>query len=258
MISATVVRTVVGILGNIISLILFLTPVKTFVKICKKGSVEQFSALPYLATMFNCGMWILYGLPVFHPKSILVLTINGTGFLIEVVFLVLYLVYSDSKKQRLKVGSIMAGELGFIALVGLLVGTLVKSVKQRTTIIGCVCMVGCFLMYAAPLSVMRMVIRTKSVNYMPFLLSLFSFLNGLCWASYAVIGQFDPYLLAPNGLGLLLATAQLILYATYYKSTKAQETELPVKQNKTEVGLVQIAAAPGLTSDAKRVPIQPV
>ncbi|WOH14987.1 hypothetical protein DCAR_0934517 [Daucus carota subsp. sativus] len=220
MISATIARTVVGIIGNIISLILFLSPVKTFAKICKKGSVEQFSAMPYLATMFNCGMWILYGLPVFHPKSILVLTINGSGFVIELVFLVLYLVYSDTTKQR----------LGFVGVVGLLVGTLVKSVKQRTTVIGSVCMLGCFLMYAAPLSVMRMVIRTKSVKYMPFLLSLFSFLNGLCWASYALIGQFDPYLLAPNGLGLLLGTAQLILYATYYKSTKAQESELPVKQ----------------------------
>ena len=127
---------------------------KTFAKICKKGSVEQFSAMPYLATMFNCGMWILYGLPVFHPKSILVLTINGSGFVIELVFLVLYLVYSDTTKQRVKIGCIMGGELGFVGVVGLLVGTLVKSVKQRTTIIGSVCMLGCFLMYAAPLSVM--------------------------------------------------------------------------------------------------------
>lgn len=134
-------------------------------KICKKGSVEQFSAMPYLATMCNCGMWILYGLPMFHPKALLVLTINGSGFAIEVVFLVLYLVYSDSRKQRLKVGSIMAGVLGSIALLGLLVGTLVKSVKLRTTIIGSVCMVGCFLMYAAPLSVMVSI----------FLLPLFKF-----------------------------------------------------------------------------------
>ncbi|KAL8154627.1 bidirectional sugar transporter SWEET4-like [Apium graveolens] len=248
MISATIIRTIVGVIGNIISLILFLSPAKTFVRICKKGSVEQFSAMPYLATMFNCGMWILYGLPMFHPKAILVLTINGSGFAIEVVFLILYLVYSDSRKQRLQVGAIMAGELGFVALVGLMVGTLVKTVKVRTTIIGSVCMVGCFLMYAAPLSVMRLVIRTKSVKYMPFLLSLFSFLNALCWASYALIGQFDPYLLAPNGLGLLLGTAQLILYATYFKSSKAQETELPVKQNKSEVGLVPIAV------DAKKSP----
>ena len=36
------------------------------------------------------------------------------------------------------------------------------------------------------------VIRTKSVEYMPFSLSLVSFLNGVCWTAYALI-RFDLY-----------------------------------------------------------------
>jgi hypothetical protein len=36
------------------------------------------------------------------------------------------------------------------------------------------------------------VIKTKSVEYMPFLLSLVSFLNGCCWTAYALI-RFDLY-----------------------------------------------------------------
>jgi uncharacterized protein with PQ loop repeat len=36
------------------------------------------------------------------------------------------------------------------------------------------------------------VIKTKSVEYMPFFLSLVSFLNGLCWTAYALI-RFDLY-----------------------------------------------------------------
>lgn len=35
-------------------------------------------------------------------------------------------------------------------------------------------------------------IKTKSVEYMPFLLSLVSFLNGCCWTAYALI-RFDLY-----------------------------------------------------------------
>jgi hypothetical protein len=36
------------------------------------------------------------------------------------------------------------------------------------------------------------VIRTKSVEYMPFFLSLVNFLNGCCWTAYALI-KFDLY-----------------------------------------------------------------
>lgn len=125
----------------------------TFIQIWKKGSVEQYSPVPYLATLFNCGMWILYGLPWFHPHSTLVLTINGTGFVIELVYLMLFIIYSD-KKKRFKVMIIMLGELVFVGVVALLLLTLTHSIKLRTTIVGSICMVGCFLMYASPLSVM--------------------------------------------------------------------------------------------------------
>ena len=37
------------------------------------------------------------------------------------------------------------------------------------------------------------VIRTKSVEYMPFFLSLVNFLNGCCWTAYALI-KFDIYI----------------------------------------------------------------
>lgn len=43
----------------------------------------------------------------------------------------------------------------------------------------------------------HMVIKTKSVKYMPFTLSLFNFLNGVIWVVYALL-KFDPYVLVIN------------------------------------------------------------
>lgn len=45
---------------------------------------------------------------------------------------------------------------------------------------------------------------------------------------------------APNGMGSLLGLAQLILYATFYKSTQRMMTE---RKAKSEVGLVEKASA---------------
>ncbi|KAJ6705391.1 BIDIRECTIONAL SUGAR TRANSPORTER SWEET [Salix purpurea] len=235
MVSANLARTVVGIIGNVISLLLFLSPVPTFVQIWRKKSVEQFSPAPYLATLINCMVWVLYGLPVVHPNSTLVWTINGTGIAIEMVYLLLFLLYSD-KKGRFKVLLIVLVEVIFIALAATLVLTLAHTPRKRTAIVGIVAVVFNTMMYASPLSVMKTVITTKSVEYMPFYVSLASFANGVAWSAYALI-KFDPFILVPNGTGTLFAVAQLILYAVYYRSTQRQ---IAARQAKGDVGLSEV------------------
>ncbi|KAK6947952.1 SWEET sugar transporter [Dillenia turbinata] len=235
MVSPNAIRTALGILGNIISFVLFLSPVPTFVQIWKKGSVEQFSAVPYLATFGNCMLWVLYGVPVVHENSILVLTINGIGCLIEVSYLVLFVLYSD-KKRRVMVLLISLVEVIFVGILAALVLTLAHTLKMRSLVVGILCIIFNILMYASPLSVMKMVITTKSVEYMPFSLSLAAFCNGLCWTAYALI-PFDPFVAVPNGLGTLFGLAQLILYATFYKSTKRQVAE---RERKGQVGLTEV------------------
>ncbi|PKU63355.1 Bidirectional sugar transporter SWEET4 [Dendrobium catenatum] len=81
-----------------------------------------------------------------------------------------------------------------------------------------------------------MVIQTKSVEYIPLSLSVASFLNGLCWTIYALI-RFDLYITIPNGLGLLFSMTQLVLHASYYKSTKRQIAE---RKLKGEVALTDV------------------
>lgn len=232
MASADIARTAVGILGNIISLGLFLAPLPTFYSIWKRGSVEQFSPAPYLATLLNCMLWVVYGLPIVHPHSTLVVTINGAGCLIEITFIILFLIYSDGK-QRIKVVAMLLVEVAVVAAVAILVITLVHTYERRSLIIGTMCIVFCIMMYVAPLSVMKLVIATKSVEYMPLSISLASLANGVCWTTYALI-RFDLYITIPNGLGTLFGIAQLILYATFYKSTKRQ---LEARKAKGDAGL---------------------
>lgn len=125
----------------------------TFVKIWKKGSVEQYSPTPYLATLINCMVWVVYGLPIVHPKSTLVITINGTGTVIEILYIIMFFIYSD-KKKRLKVIAVVIVELIFIAVLVVLVLTLLHTTKQRSMVVGIICICFNIMMYASPLSVM--------------------------------------------------------------------------------------------------------
>ncbi|KAB1201137.1 Bidirectional sugar transporter SWEET7 [Morella rubra] len=227
MVSADTARMIVGVIGNIISLFLFLSPMPTFVQIWKKGSVGRFSPAPYLAALINCMVWTLYGLPMVHPHSTLVVTINGSGTAIELIYIILFLIYSD-KQKRVKVLLVLLVELLFIGIVTVLVLTLAHTHKERSLIVGIICIVFNVMMYASPLAVMKIVITTKSVEFMPFFLSFASFANGIAWTAYGFI-RFDPFIVVPNGVGALFGLAQLILYASFYRSTKRLMAERKIK-----------------------------
>ncbi|KAK1430657.1 hypothetical protein QVD17_13553 [Tagetes erecta] len=233
MVSEESVRTTLGVAGNIIAVTLFLSTMPTFYRIWKKGSVEQYSPVPYLASFFNCGLWVLYGMPFVRPHNLLVVTTNGAGVVIEIGYLVIFLVCSNARK-RLRVAFMLLLEVLVFGGLALLVITMVPTTKKRSTIVGSISVAANILMYASPLSVMKLVISTKSVEYMPFLLSLFCFCNGICWFMYALF-PFDPFIAVPNGIGALLGIMQLILYATFYKSTRQI---LATRNEKADMGLV--------------------
>lgn len=62
--------------------------------IIRAKSVQAFKPDPYVATLLNCAMWMFYGLPIVHPDSLLVITINGAGLVIETIFIVIFFTYS--------------------------------------------------------------------------------------------------------------------------------------------------------------------
>ncbi|KAF2915339.1 hypothetical protein DAI22_09g024201 [Oryza sativa Japonica Group] len=89
------IRNVVGIVGNVISFGLFLSPVPTFWRIIKNKDVRDFKA-----------------------DHILVVTINGIGLVIEAVYLTIFFLFSD-KKNKKKMGVVLATEALFMAAVAL-------------------------------------------------------------------------------------------------------------------------------------------
>ncbi|KAH9319725.1 hypothetical protein KI387_021494, partial [Taxus chinensis] len=96
------------------------------------------------------------------------------------------------KPVRLTMAMIMA----FVILVAVTIFAL-HTHSSRQVLVGISCVILSISMYASPLAVVGLVIRTKSVEYMPFLTSLFNTLNGLAWSGYSLITR-DIYLAVPN------------------------------------------------------------
>ncbi|ESQ46969.1 hypothetical protein EUTSA_v10027903mg [Eutrema salsugineum] len=228
MVDAKKVRFIIGVIGNVISFGLFLSPVPTFWRIIKKKDVEEFQPYPYVATVMNCMLWVFYGLPVVHKDSILVTTINGVGLVFEAVYLSIFVYHCGNKKNfRRNIGLYLLAEI--IAVAGIVLITLfaIQNAFAKQTFVGVICDIFNIAMYGAPSLVIKKVVETKSVEYMPFLLSFISFINAVIWTTYSLIYKIDLYVLISNGLGTLLCASQLIVYAIYRKSTPVNKTAKP-------------------------------
>ncbi|KVH98129.1 SWEET sugar transporter [Cynara cardunculus var. scolymus] len=152
-----------GLLGNIVSFMVFLSPLPTFYKIYKKKSTEGFQSIPYVVGLFSAMLWIYYAL--LKGNAMLLITINSVG-------------------------------------------------AKQGVIVGWICLVFALCVFVAPLGVLRQVIKTKSVEYMPILLSLALTLSAVMWFFYGLLlGDFN--IAIPNTLGFTFGIIQMILYFVY-------------------------------------------
>ncbi|XP_039119317.1 LOW QUALITY PROTEIN: bidirectional sugar transporter SWEET16-like [Dioscorea cayenensis subsp. rotundata] len=201
----------IGVIGNIISVLMFASPIKTFWRIVKNKSTEDFEPTPYVVTLLGSCLWVYYGLT--KPDGLLVATVNAVGIFLEAIYVLLFLFFSSSPSIRMKTIFLVIILDIFFGLVFFTTQFLMDG-SLRLTIVGIICTCLNILMYGSPLMIMKTVINTKSVEYMPFFLSFFLFLNGGVWALYAILDH-DVYLTIPNGMGFILGTLQLMLYMIY-------------------------------------------
>ncbi|KAI3848582.1 hypothetical protein MKW92_052640 [Papaver armeniacum] len=223
---------IVGILGNIISILVFLSPITTFKRIVKKKSTEKFKGIPYISTLLSTSLWTYYGL--LKPGGMLIVTVNGAGAILQAIYVTLFIIYApkDSKVKHLKLAGIF--NLGFYTTV-VLITFLATHGSVRLTVVGFLCAGLTLGMYASPLVSMRNVIKTKSVEYMPFSLSFFLFLNGGVWSVYSVLVK-DFFIGVPNAIGFVLGSTQLIVYTIYKNKATEKSVEKLEEEEEEEEG----------------------
>jgi solute carrier family 50 protein (sugar transporter) len=69
---------------------------RTFWDIVKKKDVQEYSGIPYVCTLLNCMLWVVYGMPDVQLQ-VLVVTINAAGCMIETGYLTTYLIFAPKR-----------------------------------------------------------------------------------------------------------------------------------------------------------------
>ncbi|XP_052205540.1 bidirectional sugar transporter N3-like [Diospyros lotus] len=213
-----------GVLGNLVSILVYFAPLPTFVDIYRKKSTLGYQSLPYVVALFSAMLWMYYAF--LKPDSSLLISINSFGCVIETIYIGLFLAYASKDARNHTVKLIAALNMGFFSLILLLTLFLVQG-GTRTQVVGWICVGISVAVFAAPLSIVLQVVRTRSVEYMPFSLSFFLTLSATMWFTYGLL-QRDKCIAIPNVFGFFLGLLQMMLYGKYRNTKKlAEEKKLP-------------------------------
>ncbi|GLJ36959.1 hypothetical protein SUGI_0747780 [Cryptomeria japonica] len=212
-------------MGNCTSLLMYMSPVITFVKVIREKSVGHYSCTPYVIALFNCFTYTWYGMPVVSKgwENILLSTVNGAGIIPECFFICTYLLLAPPK-AKLEVVRMVATVVVVFTVMAMVSTFGLHEHKTRKFFVGIVGIITSIALYASPLLIMKLVITTKSVEFMPFYLSFFGFLNSTLWMTYGVLSK-DVLIAAPNVIGCLLGIAQLVLYCIYRNKEMMRSSE---------------------------------
>ncbi|KAF8031134.1 hypothetical protein BT93_D0358 [Corymbia citriodora subsp. variegata] len=213
-----------GIAGNVFALLLFMSPLPTFRRIVQNRSTEQFSGSPYICTLLNCLICLWYGLPLVSPGVIMIATVNGIGIVFQAVYITVFIAYTN-KARKLKMSGLSILVL-MLFLVVVTVSLQFFDPRSRQIFVGYLSVASIISMFVSPLFIIKLVITTRSVEYMPFYLSLSTVLMSLSFLTYGLL-KADPFIYFPNGIGTILGIIQLALYF-YYKSTSTNHLREPL------------------------------
>ncbi|XP_022982299.1 bidirectional sugar transporter SWEET2-like [Cucurbita maxima] len=218
----SICRDAAGVAGHIFAFGLFLSPLDTFRRVIRNQTTEQFSGLPYIYALLNCLICLWYGTPLISPRNTMVMTVNSIGAVFQLVYIFLFIAYAEKGRKMKMLGLLLAVFAIFIAIVA---GSLqIANVPLRRNVVGILSCASLVSMFASPLFIINLVIRTKSVEFMPFYLSLSTFLMSVSFFLYGLF-NYDLFIYAPNGIGAVLGIVQLVLYFYYSRVAKEEPRE---------------------------------
>ncbi|XVF40238.1 hypothetical protein PTKIN_Ptkin01aG0096000 [Pterospermum kingtungense] len=163
-------------------------------------------------------------MPLVSPGIIRVATVNSIGALFQLIYINILIIYAE-KRLKLKMLGFLISVLTTFALV-IYVSLRFLNSPSRQLFVGYLSVASLISMFASTLLIINLAIKMRSVEYMPFSLSLATFLMSLAFFIYGMF-KHDAFIYVPNGIGTVLVAVQLALYA-YFNSASQEELRPPL------------------------------
>ncbi|KAJ9505918.1 hypothetical protein QJQ45_017029, partial [Haematococcus lacustris] len=212
--------TVVPALGAVVSLLMYASPVMAVMAASKTKNMGDLNPVPFAITVANTIVWGTYALAVHLATSaglikqdVFVTTPNVLGVVVAMYCaLSCYGLAHEETRDRMRL--ILCGESAILAALGVATSFGASTLQEQLNIWGIAGNCISLVYYAAPLSSMAEVLKTRNSASILLPLTVMNLANAALWTTYGMALQ-DVFIYAPNGIGLVLSLAQLGLACIY-------------------------------------------
>lgn len=201
-------------IGAMLSNLLFLSPMPAVMRVRRESVLGSVNPLPYIVMLANNICWCSYGSMIQDKFQ---WWANGPGMVLTSYYIISTLgLAPPGSKQRYQL------EMAFITLASVVAsGIYVASIisedpEEGRVIVAWLTQIINVLMYAAPLSTISIVLRSKSAQSIDPRIAVMSFVNTSMWLCYGLT-KYDVYVWVPAALGSSFTVVQLILLGLYWK-----------------------------------------
>ena len=201
------IRDFYGWIAAILTILVFLIPVKPFIELYK-GKINFENSPVFLVTVsyVNCICWYIYGDLIFSRP---IKYCNLLGIIFNFIFISFYLYH------EIRINSIDAFLNGLIIIVGTYaLKRGLASIIEDEEVVGNICMWTHFVVLLSPLILIITVLRQKNYNSISIYFILIFLTSTINWIVYGV-DLHDTNIIYPNIAGLILSIVLVIIYKIY-------------------------------------------
>lgn len=189
--------------------------------------------MPFPAQAANSAGWIAYTYVIATTNlsgAALIFWANQLGLLLGIFFTVSCYGLANTKTRDRQLAIILFFTL-IIPLIGA-IGTMAQLSEHNLKLLwGFTANAILLIYYAAPLSTVVSVIRTRSAATLHLPLAVMQIINGCMWLGYG-LAVSDPFIWVPNGIGAITGTVLCSLIFIFRKNRR-KESPAPSEADTT-------------------------
>jgi solute carrier family 50 protein (sugar transporter) len=211
-------QVIIPLIGVVTSTVLALSPYSEVAKADTSRILGDINVFPIAMMVPNGVAWLFYAVA---KSSMWIWCSNFVCFVAglwyaSVMLKCLDLRYRQSLAIQLVIGigliADFLGIMGFIFLQG------EQGESARESITGYLCLLTLVIFYAAPLSTLAKVLRSRDSSAFILPLAITSALNGFTWSSFGLYSK-DPFVYGPNMVGFINGSIQIVCCILFPRKT---------------------------------------